>query len=45
MRSCTNFTDAREAYEKFITLSSDAKEIEAVKKKIAGLPKSRAAKK
>jgi tetratricopeptide (TPR) repeat protein len=33
---------AREAYQKFITLSSDGKEIEAVKKKIAGLPKSRA---
>ena len=39
-----NFTDAREAYQKFITLSSDGKEIEAVKKKIAGLPKSRSAK-
>ena len=36
---------AREAYQKFITLSSDGKEIEAVKKKIAGLPKSRAGKK
>ena len=31
-RNCTNFTGAREAYEKFIALSSDAKEIEAVKK-------------
>jgi len=39
-----NFTEAREAYQKFITLSSDGKEIEAVKKKIAGLPKSRTAK-
>ena len=40
-----DFTGAREAYLKFITLSSDGKEIEAVKKKIAGYPKSRAAKK
>ena len=40
-----DFTGAREAYEKFIALSSDGKEIEAVKKKIAGLPKSRAGKK
>lgn len=39
-----NFTEAREAYQKFITLSSDGKEIEAVKKRIAGLPKSRTAK-
>lgn len=39
-----NFSEAREAYEKFITLSSDSKEIEAVKKRIAGLPKSRTAK-
>jgi tetratricopeptide (TPR) repeat protein len=37
-----NFTEAREAYAKFITLSSDGKEIEGVKKKIAGFPKSRA---
>jgi tetratricopeptide (TPR) repeat protein len=40
-----NFTEAREAYQKFITLSSDGKEIEAIKKRIAGLPKSRAGKK
>jgi len=39
-----DFTGAREAYQKFITLSPDGKEIEAVKKKIAGLPKSRAKK-
>ena len=38
MRNCANFTEAREAYQKFITLSSDGKEIEAVKKKIAELP-------
>ncbi len=36
-----DFTGAREAYQKFVTLSSDGKEIEAVKKRIAGLPKSR----
>ena len=40
-----DFTGAREAYQKFVTLSSDGKEIEAVKKRIAGLPKSRAGKK
>jgi tetratricopeptide (TPR) repeat protein len=40
-----DFTGAREAYQKFITLSSDGKEIEAVKKRIAGLPKGRTAKK
>ena len=40
-----SFPEAREAYQKFITLSSDGKEIEAVKKRISGLPKSRAAKK
>ena len=39
-----NFTEAREAYQKFITLSSDGKEIEIVKKRIASLPKSRTAK-
>jgi tetratricopeptide (TPR) repeat protein len=39
-----NFADAREAYQKFVTLSSDGKEIEAVKKRIAGLPKGRAGK-
>lgn len=37
-----DFTGAREAYQQFIKLSSDGKEIEAVKKRIAGLPKSRA---
>ena len=40
-----NFTEARDAYQKFIALSSDGKEIEAVKKRIAALPKSRTAKK
>jgi len=40
-----NFTEAREAYEKFITLSSDGKEIEAVKKKLASMPKGRPGKK
>jgi tetratricopeptide (TPR) repeat protein len=40
-----DFTGAREAYQQFIKLSSDGKEIEAVKKRIAGLPKSRSAKK
>ena len=40
-----DFTGAREAYEKFVMLSSDAKEIESVKKKLATLPKSRTAKK
>jgi tetratricopeptide (TPR) repeat protein len=40
-----NFTEAREAYEKFITLSSDGKEIEAVKKKLASMPKGRSSKK
>ena len=40
-----DFAGAREAYQKFVTLSSDAKEIEAVKKKLAALPKGRAAKK
>ena len=40
-----DFAGAREAYQKFVTLSSDGKEIEAVKKKIAGLPKNRAGKK
>ena len=36
-----DFTGAREAYQQFIKLSSDGKEIEAVKKRIAGFPKSR----
>ena len=40
-----DFPAAREAYEKFVMLSSDAKEIEAVRKKLAALPKSRAGKK
>ena len=40
-----DFSGAREAYQQFIKLSSDGKEIEAVKKRIAGLPKSRAPKK
>lgn len=40
-----DFTGARESYEKFVMLSSDAKEIESVKKKLAALPKSRTAKK
>ena len=40
-----DFTGAREAFEKFVMLSSDAKEIEAVKKKLASLPKARATKK
>jgi tetratricopeptide (TPR) repeat protein len=37
-----DFTGAREAYQKFVAISTDGKEIEAVKKKIAGLPKNRA---
>jgi tetratricopeptide (TPR) repeat protein len=40
-----DFTGARESYEKFVMLSSDAKEVDAVKKKLATLPKSRTAKK
>lgn len=40
-----DFTGARESYEKFVMLSSDAKEIDAVRKKLASLPKSRTAKK
>ena len=40
-----DFPAAREAYQKYITLASDAKEIEAVKKKLASLPKNRAQKK
>lgn len=40
-----DFNGAREAYEKVVALSSDAKEIEAVKKKLASLPKRRTAKK
>jgi tetratricopeptide (TPR) repeat protein len=37
-----DFTAAREAYEKYLTVASDAKDLEAVKKKLASLPKSRA---
>ena len=37
-----DFTAAREAYEKYLTLATNAKEIEAVKKKLTSLPKSRA---
>jgi tetratricopeptide (TPR) repeat protein len=40
-----DFPAAREAYEKYVTLATDAKEIEAVKKKLAALPKTRATKK
>jgi tetratricopeptide (TPR) repeat protein len=40
-----DFSGARESYEKFVMLSSDAKEIDAVKKKLATLPKGRTAKK
>ena len=40
-----DFTGARESYEKFIMMSTDAKEIESIKKKLAILPKSRTAKK
>lgn len=43
-----DFTAARQAYEKYLTLASEPKDIEAVKKKLATLPtgsgKSRAAK-
>ena len=43
-----DFPAARQAYEKYLTLASDAKDLEAVKKKIAALPthsgKSRASK-
>ncbi|MDP9114805.1 MAG: tetratricopeptide repeat protein [Acidobacteriota bacterium] len=40
-----DFSGARESYQKFVMLSSDAKEIDAVKKKLATLPKGRTAKK
>jgi len=40
-----DFPAARESYEKFIMMSSDAKEIESVKKKLATLPKGRTDKK
>lgn len=39
------FPAAREAYEKYVTMAADAKEIESVKKKLAALPKSRTVKK
>jgi tetratricopeptide (TPR) repeat protein len=34
-------TKARETYDKYVTIASDAKDIEAVKKKLAKLPKPR----
>jgi len=37
-----DFTAARQAYEKYLTVAADAKDLEAVKKKLASLPKSRA---
>ena len=40
-----DFPAAREAYEKFVLIATDSKEIESVKKKLATLPKSRTAKK
>ena len=40
-----DFPAAREAYEKYVAMATDAKEIESVKKKLASLPKSRTAKK
>ena len=40
-----DFAGARDAYEQYVTKASDPKEIEAVKKKLATLPKSRAGKK
>ena len=43
-----DFPAARQAYEKYLTVATDAKDLDAVKKKIAGLPthsgKSRASK-
>ena len=35
---------ARETYEKYLTIASDPKDVEAVKKRIANLPKARAKK-
>jgi tetratricopeptide (TPR) repeat protein len=35
------FTKARETYEKYLTIAADAKDIEAVKKKLGKLPKPR----
>jgi tetratricopeptide (TPR) repeat protein len=40
-----DFAGAREAYEKYVMMATDAKEIDSVKKKLATLPKSRTAKK
>ncbi|MDP8991119.1 MAG: tetratricopeptide repeat protein [Acidobacteriota bacterium] len=40
-----DFSGARESYEKFVAMATDAKEIESVKKKLATLPKGRTAKK
>ena len=40
-----DFPAAREAYEKYLTLATDGKDLEAVKKKLANLPKNRATKK
>ena len=40
-----DFPAAREAYEKYVMMATDAKEIESVKKKLATLPKGRTAKK
>ena len=37
-----DFAAARQTYEKYLTVASDAKDLEAVKKKLASLPKSRA---
>ena len=37
-----DFTAARQAYEKYLTLASDPKDLNAVKKRLAKMPKSRA---
>ena len=36
-----DFPAAREAYEKYLTLASDAKDIDAIKKRLAKLPQAR----
>jgi tetratricopeptide (TPR) repeat protein len=36
-----DFNNARETYDKYLTIASDAKDIDAVKKKLAHLPKAR----
>ena len=36
-----DFPAAREAYEKYLTLASDAKDLDAIKKRIAKLPQAR----